>query len=90
MQVQQPNCFAALPIRECTLQHTGVLLHSGTCTCIVVQLDIHGGPCSNLVPSPHQMAPLHCAAGEGHVDTVRYLVGAGGDINIKDGGGVSE
>ena len=53
-------------------------------------MDIHGGPCSNLVPSPHQMTPLYWAAAEGHVNTVRYLVDAGGDINIKDGGGVSE
>ena len=36
------------------------------------------------------MTPLHCAAGEGDVDMVQYLVGAGGDINIKDGHGVSE
>ena len=36
------------------------------------------------------MTPLHCAAGGGDVDMVRYLVGAGGDINIKDVDGVSE
>ena len=36
------------------------------------------------------MTPLHHAAEEGHVDAVQYLVGEGGDINIKDGGGVSE
>ena len=36
------------------------------------------------------MTPLHYAAAEGHVDIVQYLVGAGGDINIKDGRGVSE
>ena len=49
-----------------------------------------GGPWSNLLPSPHQVTPLHNAAAGVHVDTVRYLVGAGGDINIKDGRGVSE
>ena len=72
------------------MQHTAVLLHSRTCTCILVQLDIHGRPCSNLVPSPHQMIPLHCAAREGHVDAMQYLVGPGGDINIKDDLWVSE
>ena len=36
------------------------------------------------------MTPLHLAAEGGDVDTVQYLVGAGGDINIKDGVGVSE
>ena len=40
--------------------------------------------------TPHQRTPLHYAAQGGFVDTVRYLVGAGGDINIKDGFGVSE
>ena len=35
------------------------------------------------------MTPLHYAA-RGDVDTVEYLVGAGGDINIKDDDGVSE
>ena len=57
---------------------------------IQILLHIHGGPCSNLVSSPHQMSPLHWAAREGHVDTVEYLVGARGDINITDDGGVSE
>ena len=38
----------------------------------------------------HQATPLHCAVAGGHVDTVRYLVGAGGDIHSKDGEGVSE
>ena len=54
------------------------------------QLDIHGGPCLILVPSPHQWTPLHCAAGGGHVDIMQYLVDAGGEINIKDVEGVSE
>ena len=36
------------------------------------------------------MTPLHYAARGGDVDTVEYLVGAGGDINIKDDDGVSE
>ena len=35
------------------------------------------------------MTPLHWAA-RGDIDAVRYLVGAGGDIHIKDGKGVSE
>ena len=92
MQVEanQTIHFAALPIRVCTVQHTAVLLHSRTCTCVLVYLDIHGRPCSNLVPSPHQSTPLHYAAEEGHLDAMQHLVGAGGDINIKDDYGVSE
>ena len=30
------------------------------------------------------MTPLHWAAGQGHVDTVQYLIDKGADINIKD------
>ena len=51
-------------------------------------LPIHGGPC--FFNSPHQKTPLHWAADGGHVDTVRYLVDKGDDINMKDGHGVSE
>ena len=36
------------------------------------------------------MTPLHFAAGGGHVDTVRYLVDKGADIEHKDGNDVSE
>ena len=52
--------------------------------------DIHGGPSSNLVSSPHQYTPLHYAAGGGHVGAVEYIIQAGADINIKDVNGVSE
>lgn len=37
----------------------------------------------------NQKTPLHLAAVEGHVDTVKYLVNKGVDINIKDINGVS-
>ena len=56
----------------------------------LVYTDIHSGPCSNSVPSPHQRTPLHRAAEGGFIDAVKYLVGAGGDINIKDGRAVSD
>ena len=36
------------------------------------------------------MTPLHFAAGGGHVDTVRYLVDKGADIDHIDEGDVSE
>ena len=40
--------------------------------------------------SLYQKVPLHIAAGEGHLDTVRYLVEMKkADINIKDIFGVS-
>ena len=48
------------------------------------KLVIHGGPCSTLVPSPHQWTPLHRAALEGEEDTVQLLIEKGADINIKD------
>ena len=38
----------------------------------------------DLFLSPRQMTPLHWAAGQGHVDTVQYLIDKGADINIKD------
>ena len=51
---------------------------------------IHRGSCSNFVASPHQKTPLYQAAAKGHVDTVQYLIEAGGDIHSKDDEGVSE
>ena len=74
----------------CTLLCAAVSLHSRICTCILIQLDTHGGPSSNLVSSPHQWTPLHVAAGGGHVGAVDYLIQAGADVNIKDNRGVSE
>ena len=47
-------------------------------------------PSSNLVSSPEQRTPLHCAAKWGHVGAVDYLIQAGADVNIKDDDGVSE
>ena len=35
------------------------------------------------------MTPLHCAALKCQFGTLRYLVGAGANINIKDKNGVS-
>ena len=62
------------------------LIHhiSEPCTCILGELDIHGGPCSNLVSSPHQWTPLHYAAIQGKEDTVQLLIEKGADINVKD------
>ena len=37
-----------------------------------------------------QMSPLHWAADKGHVNTVKCLVEKGGEVNSKDGGGVSK
>ena len=38
----------------------------------------------------HQRTPLHKAAGSGKVDVVRYFMGKGADVNVKDKDGVSE
>ena len=43
--------FTALPIRVYTVQHTAVLLLSRTCTCILVELDIHGGALGYIIAS---------------------------------------
>ena len=51
---------------------------------------IHGGPSSNLVPSPHQRTPLHWAAIQSKEGTVQLLVEKGADMNIKDFIGVCE
>ena len=40
--------------------------------------------------SPRQMSPLHWAADNGHVNTVKFLVEKGAKVNSKDGTGVSE
>ena len=74
----------------CTLQCAAVSLHSGIGTCILIKLDTHGGPSSNLVSSPHQETPLHYAAGGGRVGAMELLLQAGADVNIKDILGVSE
>ena len=60
------------------------------CTCILGYLGIHGGPCSNVVPSPHQRTPLHRAVEQGHAGTAQFLVEKGADINVKDNDGVRE
>ena len=83
-------CFGALRVSVYILQCAAVSLHSRMCTCILIYLDIHGGPSSNLVYSPHQMTPLHWATGEDHGGAVEYLIQAGADINIEDDDGVSE
>ena len=36
------------------------------------------------VLSPHQMSPLHWAADGGHVNTVKFLIEKGADVNFKD------
>lgn len=44
-----------------------------------------------LLPSLHQKVPLHIAAGDGHLDIVRYLVeDKGADKHVKDNLGVSD
>ena len=45
-------------------------------------------PSSNLVSSPKQETPLHKAATVGHNDTLKYIIQAGADVNIKDNRGV--
>ena len=65
------------------VQCTTISLHSRT-------LYIHGGPCSNLVPSPHQWTPLYWAARQGKEGAVQLLIEKGADINIKDKYGVHE
>ena len=47
-------------------------------------------PYSILFASPHQDKPLHLAAKECHVETVKYLVEMGANIHCKDSDGVSE
>ena len=44
----------------------------------------------NLVPSPRQWTPLHCAAIRGKEGTVQLLIEKGTDINVKDSDGVRE
>ena len=52
---------------------------------------MNSGACSTgFIHYSNQKTPLHLAAVEGHVDTVKYLVNKGVDINIKDINGVSE
>ena len=69
---------------SCTLALTAKFLYTKK------KLDVHGGPSSSLVSSPHQRTPLHWAAVEGHTDSVELLIQAGADVNIKDDDGVSE
>lgn len=40
---------------------------------------------SPSVQDENTYTPLHAAASWGHIDILRYLVGKGGDINIRDG-----
>ena len=54
--------------------------------CILGQLVIH----VIVVPSPHQMSPLHWAAVEGHTNTVKCLVEEGANLNCQDNAAVSE
>ena len=43
-----------------------------------------------LVPSPHQVTPLHCAVAHGKEGTVQLLIEMGVDINVKTSNGVRE
>ena len=43
-----------------------------------------------FVLSHHQMPPLHWAADGGYVDTVKYLIDKGAEVNRKDRAWVSE
>ena len=40
--------------------------------------------------SLHQWTPLHAASFRGNIETVKYIVEKGADVNIKDDQGVSE
>ena len=54
---------------------------------VYLPVDIHSGPCYIL--SPHQWSPLHWAAREGHVNTVKCLVENGAEVNSEDYNGVN-
>ena len=43
-----------------------------------------------FVLSPHQMPPLHWAADGGHMNTVKWLIEKGAEVNRQGGAGVSE
>ena len=70
------------------IQCIAISPHFRKCACILGEF--MDSPCSILFASPHQMTPLHRAAVQGHVDTVKFLVQEGANIHSKDNGGVSE
>jgi len=35
-------------------------------------------------PDPYTYTPMHAAASYGHIEVLEYLVGRGGDVNVKD------